>query len=356
MSKPLNRAQVFCRRFGLQAPVFLAPMAGACPTQLSVEVANAGGAGACAALLMTPNEILNWAREFRAKSSGPFQINNWIPGAPPVRDPRRETEIRSFLSAWGPAVPENAGDLKTPDFALQTEAMLSAKPPILSSVMGLFSTVYIEQIKKAGISWFAAVTTVREAKLAEAAGADVIVAQGAEAGGHRASFDPSDAEVKMVGLLSLLPAVVDAVKIPVIATGGIADGRGVAAALILGASAVQIGTGFLRCPEAGISPAWADALSSTAPEDTRVSRVFSGRAGRSILTDYVKAATAIGAPEPAPYPVQRGLTALMRTEANKSGDAQRLQAWAGQSALLAQAAPASEVFDRLWKDAQELLG
>src|SRR6185503_10421165 len=124
--------------------------------------------------------------------------------------------------------------------------------------------------------------TVAEARTAEAAGADVIVTQGMEAGGHRGAFDAGEAERQLVGLFALLPAVVDAVRVPVVATGGIADGRGVAAALTLGASAAQIGTGFLRCPEAKIPPAWADALGRTAPENTMVSRAFSGRAGRSV--------------------------------------------------------------------------
>jgi nitronate monooxygenase len=153
-------------------------------------------------------------------------------------------------------------------------------------------------------------------------------------------------------LFSLLPAVVDAVKIPVVATGGIADARGVAAALTLGASAVQIGTGFLRCPEAKLNPAWAKALADAAPEGTVVTRSFSGRAGRSIATDYVRAASAVTAPAPAPYPVQRGLTAAMRKAAQQSGDIQRMQAWAGQSAGMASDRPARELARSLWDDAQ----
>src|ERR1700726_506018 len=152
--------------------------------------------------------------------------------------------------------------------------------------MGLYPERLVARMKSQGIKWLANVTTVDEAKLAEAAGADVIVAQGMEAGGHRGAFDATKAQARMVGLFSLLPAVVDAVKVPVVASGGIADGRGVAAALILGASAAQIGTGFLRCPEANTHLAWADALAVTPPEGTVVSRVFSGRPGRSIATDY----------------------------------------------------------------------
>src|ERR1700691_4953306 len=144
-------------------------------------------------------------------------------------------------------------------------------------------------MKSKSIRWFANATTVAEARAAEAAGADVIVAQGMEAGGHRGAFAAHEAEWRLVGLMALVPAVVDAVRVPVVATGGIADARGVAAALALGASAAQIGTGFLRCPEAKLHPAWADALAHTAPEDTIVSRAFSGRSGRSIATNYARA-------------------------------------------------------------------
>jgi nitronate monooxygenase len=200
------------------------------------------------------------------------------------------------------------------------------------------------------------VTTVAEAKAAEAAGADAIVAQGMEAGGHRGAFEAGRAEAGMVGLFSLLPAIVDAVRVPVIATGGIADARGVAAALILGASAVQIGTGFLRSPEAKLPSAWADAIGRAAPEETMVSRAFSGRAGRSIATAYARAAAGADAPAPAPYPVQRGLTQAMRDQASRDNDIDRMQAWAGQSAGLALSLPAGEIVRRLWEGAEALLG
>ena len=221
--------------------------------------------------------------------------------------------------------------------------------------MGLYPPEYVSRLKAHGIAWFANASTVAEARAAEAAGADVVVAQGMEAGGHRGSFDAARAEREMVGLFALLPAVVDAVSIPVVAAGGVADGRGVAAALLLGASAVEIGTGFLRCPEAKTHQAWAEALAVTPPEGTVVSRVFSGRAGRSIATDYVKAATGPDAPTPAPYPVQRGLTAAMREIGAKAGDIHRMQAWAGQSAAMAKAAPAHEIVQSIWQDAKALL-
>ena len=140
-----------------------------------------------------------------------------------------------------------------------------------------------------------------------------------------------------------------------VAAGGIADGRGIAASLMLGASAVQIGTGFLRCPEAEIHPAWATALAKAMPEDTCLTRAFSGRAGRSLVTGYVRAAVSPDAPHPAPYPVQRGLTAGMRRQAQDEGDIQRMQAWAGQSARLARAEPAGDVVRSLWQEAYALL-
>jgi nitronate monooxygenase len=352
----LVRARAFCERFGLRTSILLAPMAGACPPSLSIAVANAGGLGACGALLMQPAAVAAWVQEMRAGSSFPFQLNLWIPEPPPVRDPEREAAMRAFLAAWGPEVPAAAGDATPPDFAAQCEALLDAAPPIVSSVMGLYPPDFVRRLKQRGISWWANISTVAEARAAEAAGADVVVAQGMEAGGHRGCFDADRAEAGMVGLFALVPAVVDAVRIPVVATGGIADARGVAAALLLGASAAQIGTGFLRCPEAKLHPAWASALARTLPEDTVVSRAFSGRAGRSIATAYARAATASDAPAPAPYPVQRGLTQAMRDAAGKAGDVERMQAWAGQSAAMARAVPAGVVLRDLWDGAQALLG
>jgi nitronate monooxygenase len=177
-----------------------------------------------------------------------------------------------------------------------------------------------------------------------------------EAGGHRGCFDASQAERQMVGLFALIPAVVDAVKVPVVATGGIGDARGVAAALLLGASAAQIGTALLRTPEAKLAPAWADALAHTAPEDTMLTRAFSGRAGRGIATQYVRAAAGSDAPLPAPYPVQRGLTVAMRRDAERANDVERMQAWAGQSARLARAEPAGKIVQEMWTETRALLG
>jgi nitronate monooxygenase len=346
----LARAAVFCEQFNLRVPILMAPMASACPASLAIAVANAGGLGGCGALMMQPDAIKQWAADVRAGTNGGFQFNLWIPDPPPKRDATAEAAMRDFLANWGPQVPPEAGNVTLPDFDAQCDAMLAAGPAIVSSIMGLYPDRFVARMKDKGIKWFATVTTVREAKAAEAAGADAVIAQGMEAGGHRSAFDASQAETRLIGLFSLVPAVADAVRVPVVATGGIADGRTIAA------SAMQIGTAFLRCPEAKIPSAWADAIGKATPEDTLITRALTGRPARCIETGYVRAAMASTAPRPAPYPVQRGLTQAMREAGAKANDVDRMQAWAGQSARLARTEPAGEVVRRLWQETQGLLG
>jgi nitronate monooxygenase len=354
---PLVRARAFCDAFALRLPILMAPMAGACPASLAIAVANAGGLGGCGALLMKPEAIRAWVADVRAKTNGSFQINLWIPDPAPQRDSAHEAQVREFLGKWGPAVSPEAGDVTPVDFVEQCEAMLDVGPATVSSIMGVYPSDIVARMKEKGIRWLANVTTVAEAREAVAAGADVIVAQGMEAGGHRGSFDAERPDTALIGLFALLPAVVDAVgdRVPVVATGGIADARGIAAALLLGASAVQIGTGLLRTPEAKLAPAWADAIGKAQPEDTAPTRAFSGRLGRSVATAYVKAANAPEAPKPAPYPVQRALSQAMRDAATKAGDIDRMQAWAGQAARLATTEPAADLVRRLWSEAQTML-
>lgn len=353
--KPLSRAESFASKLGIQLPILLAPMAGACPPSLSIAVANAGGMGACGALLMPPNAIDAWAQEFRQHSRGQFQINLWIPDPPPLRNPQAEARQRDFLSSWGPPVGPEMGDAGLPNFEEQCRSTVQAQPQAISSIMGLYPPAFVNEMKLRGILWFATVTTVAEARAAEQAGADAIVAQGMEAGGHRGAFHAEDAETQLVGLMALLPQVCDAVSVPVIATGGIADGRGIAAALILGASAVQIGTGFLRSPEAQIHPVYAERLGRTASHETCLTRAFSGRPGRSVRTRYVEAAASQDAPPPAPYPVQRGYTQPMRKDAAQTGDAERMQMWAGQAARLSRPEPAASISQGLWDETLQFL-
>ncbi|GAA0587674.1 nitronate monooxygenase [Craurococcus roseus] len=351
-----DRALAFCARFGLRAPILQAPMAGASPAPLAAAVANAGGLGALGALLTAPEGIRDWAAEFRGRSNGGFQINVWIPDPPPLRDAGHEARVRAVLSrvGGGIAVPEAGPGPFLPDFGAQLDAILEAAPPAVSSIMGLFPPDFAAELKARGIAWFANATTAAEARAAEAAGADAVVAQGAEAGGHRGSFEPGAADAQTVGLFALLPQVADAVSVPVIAAGGIMDGRGVAAALTLGASAVQAGTAFLRCPEAAVHPRWAEALAGARPEDTVLTRAFSGRLARGLRNRVTEAFAAGSGVEAAPYPVQRALMGAVRAAAEKAGDAGAMQAWAGQGAALARAEPAGDVVRLLWDGAQAL--
>ncbi len=355
MTKALARAANFCADHGLRLPILLAPMAGACPVALSTALANAGGMGACGALLMPPAEIAEWAADFYARSHGALQINLWVPDPPALRDAGNESRLRAFLSQYGPAVPPAAANAAPPDFAAQFAAVLAAKSAVFSTIMGILTAKQADALRLRGIKWFATITTVAEARAAAAAGADALIVQGAEAGGHRGVFDPAQALQSAIGLFALLPAIADAVQVPLIAAGGIADARTIAAALMLGASAVQIGTGFLRSDEAGIAPAWAAALARAQPEDTMLTRAFSGRYGRSLANEYAKAAGAAGAPPPAPYPVQRGLTQAMRAAALRQNNINHMQAWAGQAARLAPTGPAGHSATRWWEEAQCLL-
>ena len=296
-SSPLLRSESFAKQFDGTCPILLAPMAGVSGIALSAAVIEADGVGGCGAVNMTPAQIKAWAGDLRARVAGPFQINLWVPGAPHSHDQEAEEKQRAFLRKWGPE-PYSWDSAVLPDFEAQCRAILEARPKVASSMMGLFAPQFVEQLNAAGIAWWATVTTVAEARLAADAGADALIVQDLEAAGHRGSFNPEEALTHQVGLFALLPQVCEAVAVPVIAAGGIADGRTVAAALVLGAGAVQVGTAFLRTDEAGLPEVYRTELSRLEPHSAVLTASFSGRHGRVINNSFVKASQEHGASAP----------------------------------------------------------
>jgi nitronate monooxygenase len=350
MTESWQRVREFCDRFGLRLPILQSPMAGACPPKLAIAVAEAGGMGAGGMLQDPPERIAEWVEQFRSGSSGALQLNIWIPD-PPSDDQDRIEAAREFLGRFG--TPGEPGGGPALVFHEQCEAMLAARPTVISSIMGLFEPDYVRRLHEQGIAWFACATTLDDALAAQQAGADAIVAQGMEAGGHRGSFEQDAAERTQVGLFALLPWFADHLRVPIVAAGGIADGRGVAAALALGASAVQVGTALLRCPETEISKQWSASLDGLAPEATVITRAYTGRLARAAPTPYLTAWTAPDAPRPAPFPDQLRLVTQWRRGAPNGLD--KANHWAGQSAALATEDLAGEVITRMWRDACTLL-
>lgn len=344
-----ERAGSFCTRYGLRVPVLEAPMAGACPPELAAAVAGAGGMGASGVVNDHPEKIADWVRRYRdLAGDAPVQLNLWIPDPPA---PGAVDAQAAFLDSLGGAAAPATGP--GPEFAAQFDAVLRARPTAVSTIMGLLSPEQAAAARDAGIAWFATATTLDEALAAERAGADVVVAQAMEAGGHRGTTDPAAAEDTSVGMFALLPWLADALTVPVVAAGAVADGRSLAAALTLGADAVQVGTALLRTPEAGINAGWAATLDGLAPQDTVTTRAYTGRLARGVPTDYVRAWERPDAPAPAPYPHQRHLVARYR--AGEPGRLDRVNHWAGQAAARARTGPAGEVVARMWREAEELL-
>jgi nitronate monooxygenase len=222
---------------------------------------------------------------------------------------------------------------------------------VFSFTFGILPREMLDACRKAGIATMGTATTVAEARALEQSGVDFVCAQGAEAGGHRGTFD-RDAEPPLIGTLALVPQVVDAVRLPVIAAGGIMDGRGFAAALALGASAVSLGTAFLRCPEAGTSAPYRAALRQARDEATVITRAFSGRAARGLANRFTREMS--GAPI-APYPIQNALTREIRAAAAKLGDPGFLSLWAGQAAALAREMPAEELVAQIVREADAVI-
>jgi nitronate monooxygenase len=343
------------QRLGLAHPVIQAPMAGGASTaELVAAVCEAGALGFLGAAYSTPPQIVELSRAVRSRTSRPFGINLFAPLAAP--DPPRDAgpalkRLASFHAELGlppPTFPRLAGD----PFGDQLTAVLESG----ASVFGIPPASAIEAVKARRMFLIGTATTVEEAKRLEAAGIDAIVAQGSEGGAHRGTF-AADFDAAMVGTMALVPQVVDAVTGPVIASGGIMDGRGIAAALALGASAVQMGTAFLTCDEAGIPEAYKQAVLAAREHETRLTRAFSGRPARGIVNRFMTEVGGAGTSETIlPFPLQNALTRPLRNAAAKQGRAELLSLWAGQGVRLAGRQSAANLIARLANETAAAVG
>ncbi|WP_298726370.1 nitronate monooxygenase [uncultured Ferrovibrio sp.] len=345
-----------CRRLNLQHPILLAPMAGeAAKPALAAAVSKAGGLGSLGCGYMTPKAIRDAIRALRAACERAFNINLFMPlnwAAEPAKVSAYRAALAQAHADLGIDEPEIPNRFEE-SFDEQFAVVLEEAPPVFSFTFGMPKREQIAALKARNIMVIGTATTVAEAKALEEGGVDAIVAQGMEAGGHRGSF-LAPAERSLIGTMALVPQIVSAVKLPVIAAGGIGDGRGVAAALCLGAQAAALGTSFLLAEEAGLNNAYHAALQSMAAQDTTLTRAFSGRHARGIRNAFLDRMA--GHDDAIPdYPVANAMSRAMRAAAAKSGRADYLSLWAGQAASLARPEPAAAIVVRLMAEAKAAL-
>ncbi|MEJ7728543.1 MAG: DUF561 domain-containing protein [Polyangiaceae bacterium] len=347
------------RLLRLDYPIFQGPFGGGYSTPaLAAAVSNGGGLGAYGAVGQEPERIAGVVGAIRALTTRPFAINLWVPirgqddaKVTPDAFARAAQRIAPFAREHGLDAPAPLS--RRPTFEAQLEALLRAATPVYSFVMGVPDAAVLAEIRKSGAASVGTATTVDEALALEEAGCDVVVASGSDAGGHRGSF-LRPVEQSLVGTMSLVPQIVSRVRIPVVAAGGIADGRGIAAALALGAAGVQIGTAFLATHESGAPAAHKALLGTESARSTRLTRAFSGRHARGIDNELMRALEEH--PEDIlTYPKQYEATAPLRRAAGKAGRAEHLALWAGQSAALARSTGAAELLQRLAAETDAVL-
>jgi nitronate monooxygenase len=340
----------FARLFGIETPIVLGPFGGLSSAELTATVSELGGLGSFGLYGYEPARIRETAEAIRARTPKPFALNLWIPHDDIRPSAISAAEFENYASALEPFFREVGIDVPTqpasflPPFEDQLQALFDAAPAVVSFVFGVPAPEVVEEAHARGILVVGTATTVAEARALEVGDVDAVVATGLEAGGHRVSFLRS-AEESLVGTFALVPQVADAVDIPVIAAGGIADRRGVAAALALGASGVQVGTAFMATRQSATNDAHREAIRAASADGTVLTRAMSGRLARGIPNRVIREIENSGVI--APFPVQNWLTGRFRAQAVKQGNAALQSLWAGQAAALARHAEAADVFAEL---------
>ncbi|HWL77895.1 nitronate monooxygenase [Microbacterium sp.] len=332
---------------GIDAPIVLGPFGGLSSIALTAAVSELGGLGSYGLYGYSPERIRDTIAALRERTAKPFAVNVWLSTGDEVTP--AEVDLGPRIADLAPLFEELGLPLPTPpaaflpDLSAQLDAVLDAAPAVLSVVYGVPSGELVEGARERGIRLIGTATTVAEAVALDEAGVDAIVATGAEAAGHRVSF-LAPAEESLVGTFALVPQVVDAVRRPVIAAGGVADRRGVAAALALGASGVQVGTAFLRTQESAAPPSHRKAIAEATDTTTVLTRAMSGRLARGIPN---RAMRMLGEAEVLPFPAQNWISGQFRAEAGRRDIGDLVSLWAGQSAPLARRQTAAEVFAEL---------
>lgn len=347
----------FTDAVGLTHPILQAPMAGAATPELAAAVSRAGGLGGLGLGLSGPDGVHRDIREARRRGATPLNANFFV-HEPPVRSPDRERAAVRTLAALADELGVHDRPAPSVPFAPFDDDVLRAvvdeRPEVVTFHFGTPPARAMSALHAASVLVGSSATTVAEARLVEQAGCDFVIAQGAEAGGHRGSF-ASPFDCSLIGTLALVPQVVDAVSVPVVAAGGISDGRGIVAAMALGASAVQVGTAFLRCPEADVDDIQRQLMAQGAPEDTTVTSAVSGRPARAFRNRLIDIVEAAGADARADYPVQFTVTGPLHIASERAGVTTALAMWAGQGFPLAREEPAGLVIDRLVRGAEAAL-
>lgn len=333
--------------FGIEHPVVLGPFGGLSSVALTAAVSDAGGLGSYGLYGYDGDRIRTTIAALRAATSRPFAVNIWLPtddeAEPNAQHVIFAQALEPFYEAVGVEVPERPARY-LPGLDEQLDAIWDAAPAVLSVVFGVPSAAVVEEAHRRGIRVVGTATTVAEAVALAEGGVDAVVATGMEAAGHRVSF-LRPAEDSLVGTFALVPQVVDAVDVPVIAAGGIADRRGVAAAFALGASGVQVGTAFLAVAESAANEVHRQAIRSATADETVLTRAMSGRLARGVRNRAVRAIEASGTI--APFPMQNWLTGRFRAAAGEQNLGELQSLWMGQAAPLARHATASEAFAEL---------
>jgi nitronate monooxygenase len=336
----------------LPIPIIQAPMVGASLDGLAVAVSKAGGLGTYALGTLAPADIGPAIDAVRAQTDAPFGVNLLMaPKATPeaAMVDAALARLAPWYQALGAPLPA-APNQFAPDFDAQLAAVIAAAPPMASFTFGVLTADQVAALHAAGTYVVGTATTVAEARAWAAVGADGICAQGSEAGGHRGHF-LAETEASLVGTMALVATIRAAVDLPVIAAGGIMDGRGVAAALALGAAAAQMGTAFLLADEAVTSKPWRRAVGEAGDDPTRLTRAFTGRHARGLENRFMRLMH--GAEDEVPaYPVQNRLTQPLRAAAAAADDPEMLSLWAGQAVKLAQPGAAGEMVRRWWAEAR----